>query len=133
MTGVVLLLVLAPWMTVCIRADEEKSAANSYVKVKVEVELRGVLTCSKEASTISIGKKHKWVLDFGEDKEMRAKAKALDGKTVLVQGSANLRGIISETTKELFGGRSGYPLRTKSFLDLEPRVAVKSLVAATKK
>jgi hypothetical protein len=126
------------------KADEEKkeaakkaavAAANSYVKVKVEVELRGVLTCTDEAVTITIVReiislldirnadevfgadrfeKVKWVLDFGQDKEMRAKAKALDGKTALVEGTATLRGI------------------RKSFLDLEPKVAVKSLVAATK-
>src|SRR5262249_6782681 len=74
------------------KANKENAAANSYVKVKVDVELRGVLTCTKKAATISIGKKKDewvWVLDFREDKEMRAKAKALDGKTVLVQGSAN--------------------------------------------
>jgi hypothetical protein len=125
-------------------AAEEKAAANSYVKVKVEVELRGVLTCTDEAVTISIVtaeefgrdrfKEIKWVLDFGEEKEMRAKAKSLDGKTVLVKGSAILRGIRSETWKGGFdlGGRRGGGLETKSVLDLEPRVAVKSLVAATK-
>ena len=70
-------------------AAKEK-ADDGYVKVKVEVELRGVLSCTKEAATID--KQPKWVLDFGEDKEMRAKAKSLDGKTVLVKGSAILRG-----------------------------------------
>src|SRR5262249_28808879 len=37
------------------KAAEEKAAANSYVKVRVEVELRGVLSCADEAATISIG------------------------------------------------------------------------------
>src|SRR5262249_39187692 len=80
---------------------EEKAAANSYVKVKVEVELRGVLTCTDEVVTLSIVTRKpetdrftevKWVLDFGEEKEMRGKAKSLNGKTVQVTGSAILRG-----------------------------------------
>jgi hypothetical protein len=37
LTGAALLLVLAPWTAVCVRADEEKSAANSYVKVAAEL------------------------------------------------------------------------------------------------
>jgi hypothetical protein len=117
------------------KADEDDAAANSYVKVNVDVELRGVLTCTEEPATISIGQKKDkrvWVLYLGEDKEMRAKAKALHGKTVLVQGIANLRGVISKTKKDFFGGRSG-DYSTESFLDLEPAVAVKRLVAATKK
>jgi colicin import membrane protein len=137
-------------------AADKKAADNSYVKVKVEVELRGVLTYTDEQITLSVvtpeAKKDqfeevKWVLDFGDEKEMRGKAKGLDGKAVLVTGSAILRGIKSETVKEWErpgGGRpmfdqTGRPvlgtvekLVTRSVLDLEPKVAVKSLVAATK-
>jgi hypothetical protein len=109
-------------------AAKEKADDDGYVKVKVEVELRGVLSCTKEAATISIDKQPKWVLDFGEDKEMRAQAKSLDGKTVLVKGSAILRGA------RLGRSRGGLDLRGQQcFLDLEPKVAVKSLVAATKR
>ena len=117
------------------RAAEDKAAADSYVKVKVDVELRGVLSYTEKAATISLGKKDKWVwvLDFGEDKGMRGKAKALDGKTVLVEGRAILRGIQTESSADKLGeffGKSG--VKTEAFLDLEPKVAVKSLVAATK-
>ena len=51
------------------KAAPEKAAADSYVKIKVEVELRGVLTYTEKAATISIDKIHKWELDFGEDNE----------------------------------------------------------------
>ncbi len=130
------------------KAAEEK-VANSYVKVKVEVELRGVLTCTDEAATLSIvtdpftevRRLHdfaefkevevKWLLDFGAEKESRAKAKALDGKTVLVTGSAILRGVKSETVKPEVANREGR-IVTRSVLDLEPKVVVKCLVAATK-
>jgi hypothetical protein len=135
------------------KALQKKSVANSYVKIKVEVELQGVLACTDEAANIAINKKDEWVweapgfregdpsagipigkkkekwvwvLDFGEDKEMRAKARALDGKAVLVEGSAILRGIQSDTERKF------EIWVTKSFLDLEPKVAVKRLVAATK-
>jgi membrane protein involved in colicin uptake len=114
------------------KAAEKKAAANSYVKVKVDVELRGVLSYTEEAVTIRIGEKDKWVLDFGADKEMRAKAKGLDGKTVLVEGSAILRSI---RTPKKRGGELDPREMTRgeeAFLDLEPKVAVKSLVAATK-
>src|SRR5262249_5676358 len=36
------------------QAAQEKAAADSYVKVKVEVELRGVLSCTEKVITISI-------------------------------------------------------------------------------
>jgi hypothetical protein len=117
----------------------EKAAGNSFVKVKLEVELRGVLACTDEAVTVSIVKpidadrfkEVKWVLDFGEDKELRAKAKSPDGKTVLVEGIAYVRGIQSSTTSDKLSTLRGGP-KTESFLDLEPKVAVKRLVVATK-
>jgi hypothetical protein len=34
--------------------------AENYVKVKVEVKLRGQLTCTEEAVTVSTDSKHKW-------------------------------------------------------------------------
>jgi len=124
------------------KAADKKAADNSYVKVKVEVQLRGVLTYTDEAVTLSVVtpefgtdqfKEVKWVLDFGDEKEIRAKAKSLDGKTVLVTGSAILRGIQSETKEDRASKVLGGPgVAVESFLDVEPKVAVKSLVAATK-
>lgn len=117
------------------RAEKGTSGGDGYVKVKVDVELRGVLSCTDKAATISISKKEwkdKWVweLDFGKDKEMRAKAKDLNGKTVLVEGSAVLIGVDSVTKRDLLDPRGA--LRTDSNLDLESKVRVKSLVVATK-
>jgi hypothetical protein len=113
------------------KADQDKAAAHGYVKIMVEVELRGVLSSTEQAAIISIGKEDKWVLDFDEDNDIRAKAKGLNGKTVLVKGSAILRRIITRGAgrrqMDLGDGPS-----LESFVDLEPKVAVKSLVAATK-
>jgi hypothetical protein len=107
--------------------------AENYVKVKVDVELRGVLSCTGEAVTVSTDAVDRWVLDFGEDREMRATARSLDGKTVVVKGSAILRGIQSTTTRDLISGFfGGAGVTTDCVLDLEPKVAVKNLVAATK-
>ena len=111
------------------KTGEDKAAANGYVKV--EVELCGVLTCTEEAATLSIDKEHKWVLDFGEDKEMRAKAKGLDGKKVLVEGSAILQYETQPVTPGLFDRRRNDNM-TVSVLDLGPKIVVKRLVAATK-
>jgi hypothetical protein len=132
------------------RAAEEKAAADSYVTLRVEVELRGVLSCTDEAASVSIvthgadqGQftKVEWVLDFGEAKDLHTKAKSLHGKTVLVKGSAILRGIASATTRVRENRSSGASIRdltegttvvTKSVLDVEPKVALKSLVQAMK-
>lgn len=88
------------------------------VRIKVEVELRGTLSYTEQEVTLSLGKTRAslWVLEFGDNQEMRAKAKGLDRKAVLVNGSAVLRGIRQ--------------LGSKSTLDLERKVTVKSLVMA---
>jgi hypothetical protein len=112
----------------------------NYVKIKVEVELRGVLSCTEEAVTISTDKETKWVLEFGEDKEMRAKAKRLNGKTVVVEGIGLLeyqkRGVQQQQKKKLDPSDSlDDAIRTGidsvSVLDLGPKVRVKSLAAAS--
>ena len=134
------------------KVAQKKAAANTYFKVKVEVELCGVLTSTDEGATVSTVthvfgtdqlEEDTWVLDFSEEKAIRAKARSLDGETVLVRGSAILRGIKSKTetsydpeSKRTRIGKPGLPdlrVATKSVLDLEPKVTVKSLVAATKK
>jgi hypothetical protein len=127
------------------KADDGKAAADGYVAVKVEVELRGVLTYEKEGeATIVVKELHghglktrnpwveerSFVLDFGKDKEMDAKAKEFDGKTVLVEGSAFLRyGQLPVEASRRFdiAGESEGVLA----LDLCARVTVKNLVAAT--
>jgi hypothetical protein len=93
------------------------------VKVKVEVELRGTLSHTEKETTISLDKERlmQWVLEFGDDQEMRAKAKGLEGKVVVVKGSAILRGI------RHLGGTS-----VLDDLDLERKVTVKSLDVASK-
>ena len=116
---------------------------SGYVKIKVEVELRGVLSCTEEAVTISTDKKTKWVLEFGEDKEMRAKAKRLNGKIVVVEGIGVLeyqkRAVQRAGQKKLLDPRASLDDAVKgrdsidpiSVLDLGPKVRVKSLAAAS--
>jgi hypothetical protein len=121
------------------KAARLKAKDNSYVKVRVEVEIRGVLICTEEAAPLLIVDGQldvrKWVLDFGKDEEMRAKAKDLDGKAVLVKGSAILQyqthPVQFDAFEALKRGRDS--AGTLSVLDPGPKVAVKSLVAATKK
>ena len=123
---------------------ELPGTVRDYVKIKVEVELRGVLSCTEEAVTISTDKETKWVLEFGEDKEMRAKAKRLNGKTVVVEGIGVLeyqkRAVQRAGQKKLLDPRASLDDAVKgrdsidpiSVLDLGPKVRVKSLAAASK-
>jgi hypothetical protein len=117
---------------------------SGYVKIKVEVELRGVLSCTEKAVTISTDKNTKWVLEFGEDKEMRAKANRLNGKTVVVEGIGVLeyqkRAVQRAGQKKLLDPKASLDDAVKerdsiepiSVLDLGPKVRVKSLAAASK-
>jgi hypothetical protein len=117
------------------RAAQEKAAANSSVKMTVEVELRGVLTFTDKAVTISITyqlyrdsfQEDKWVLDFGENKESYSQARGLSGKTVLVKGSAAL-----QYKRTRIGDPRARGSEELYLLDVEQKVAVKSLVTATK-
>ncbi|OWK46723.1 hypothetical protein [Fimbriiglobus ruber] len=107
--------------------------ANSYVKIKVDVELRGVLSFTEEKTTLAIDQQPNWVLDFDEDNEARVKAKDLNGKTIVVTGYATLQHKtqdVSERPKGLATGRGTG--MTVSVLDLEPKCTVKRLTAATK-
>jgi hypothetical protein len=109
------------------KADEGEAADRGYFKIRVEVELRGVLTCAEKEATIATDRRQEWVLEFGGDKEMRTKAKGLDGKTVLVKGSAIIR---YDPERAELARKLG--AKTRSAWNPEPTVAVKSLVAATK-
>ena len=123
--------------------DRDLSGTAGYVKIKVEVELRGVLSCTEKAVTISTDGKTEWVLEFGEDKEMRAKAKRLNGKIVVVEGIGVLeyqkRAVQRAGQKKLLDPRASLDDAVKgrdsidpiSVLDLGPKVRVKSLAAAS--
>jgi hypothetical protein len=62
-----------------------------------KVELKGKLTTGivaiggETTGTVIATKDGKFELDFGKDKEMRAKAKQLNGKTVVVTGTLTVR------------------------------------------
>jgi len=134
-------------------ADKVKSS-DSYVKVKVDVELRGVLSfAEKEVAVLvqepefnadlltEVPKGRKWVLDLGEANELRKKAKELDGKTVVVKGGAVLLGVNTQTFKYKGAVPAIYRnppitapdlIGTRTELDLEHKVEVKSLTEAPK-
>lgn len=127
--------------------------SDSSVKVRVDVELRGVLTFAQKEVTIlvqepefkadilvHVPKERKWVLDLGETKELREKAKSLHGKTVIIKGSAVLLGVKTHT----FQYKGAVPaiyinppitppdlIGTRSVLDLEHKAVVKSLMEAS--
>jgi hypothetical protein len=148
------IVVLIAFVIVAARAGAEnvgvKSPA-SYVKVKLEVELRGVLSFANKEVTIrvqesefdpgllaEVQKERKWTLDLGRSKGLLDKAKGLDGKIVIVKGSATLLGINTQTLRY----KGGVPLicadkapdltGTRAVLNLEHKVEVRSLTRAPK-
>jgi hypothetical protein len=127
----------------------------SNVKVKVEVELRGVLSFAEKEVTLvvqesefnpnilaEVPKERKWLVVLGEAEELQKKAKSLHGKTVIIKGSATLLGINTQTFKYKGSVPAIYvnpPLvppdmiGTRTVLNLEHKVEVKSLTEATRK
>src|SRR5262245_35630595 len=96
-------------------AADDKAAQpskDSYVKVRVEVEVRGVLTASDKAVTVAARDRlynlfrdadeipregtpaTVYTLDFVRAKDLRELAKALDGKEVVVTGMSELRMVV---------------------------------------
>jgi hypothetical protein len=82
-------------------------SAESYVKIRVEVELRGRLHYAAAGSTITAiwrnyelyhddkvlpgAASEPWKLDFSRAKQLQATAKSLDGKEVVITGKSELR------------------------------------------
>jgi hypothetical protein len=124
----------------------------SFVKVKVEVELRGILTVANKGVTVlvhepdfdpavltEVMKSRKWVLDLGAAKGLRKKARRWSGKAVIVRGSATLLGVKAQTFRYKGAVPAIYPalkapdlVGTRAVLDLERRVEVKELTKAGK-
>jgi hypothetical protein len=122
------------------------------VKVKVEVELRGVLSVGESKITLlvqesdfdpallaDVPKERTWVLDLGDAKELRKKAKELDGKEVVVKGGAVLLGVNTQTFRYKGAVPAVYPpikppdlIGSRSVPNLERRVEVKDLTEAPK-
>jgi hypothetical protein len=87
--------------------DAPKPSNNSYVKVRVEVEVRGVLSYTEKATTVTARYPvfELWndakelpdtaatlvALDFDRAKDLRELARALNGKEVVVTGMSELR------------------------------------------
>jgi hypothetical protein len=124
----------------------------SYEKVKVQVELRGILTVAKKEVTVlvqqpdfdpalltEVMKGRKWVLDLGAAKGLRKKARSWKGKSVIVRGSGTLLGVKTQTFQYKGAVPAIYPalkapdlVGTRAVLDLERRVDVKELTKAGK-
>ena len=124
----------------------------SYGKVKVQVELRGILTVAKKEITVlvqepdfdpalltEVTKERKWVLDLGGAKGLWKKARSWNGKSVIVRGSATLLGVKTQTFRYKGAVPAIYPalkapdlVGTRAVLDLERWVDVKELTKAGK-
>ena len=107
-------------------AGEEKApqpSKESYVKVRVEIEVRGVLAASDKTVTVAARDRvynlfsdaeelqregvpaTTYTLDFVRSKDLRELAKALDGKEVVVTGMSELRRVIDLPRRP--GGTTG--------------------------
>jgi hypothetical protein len=86
----------------------------SYVKLKVEVEICGKLSCTDKGVTVTVSERDyssgflaekdaAWELDLSGAKELLQKAKDLHGKPVVVQGVSVLLGVGTQTRKVLTG------------------------------
>jgi len=99
-------------------AGDEKAAHPSkdgYVKVRVEVEVKGVLAATEKSVTVAARDRvynlfsdaeeipregvpaTVYTLDFVRAKDLRELAKALDGKEVVVTGMSELRMVVQPT------------------------------------
>ena len=99
-------------------AGDEKAtlrSKESYVKVRVEVEVRGVLSATEKSVTVAARDRvynlfsdaeeipregvpaTVYTLDFVRAKDLRELAKALDGKEVVVTGMSELRTVVQPT------------------------------------
>lgn len=126
MRSVILCVLVAGLITApATPAGDEKApqpSKDSYVKVRVEVEVRGVLTASDKAVTVAA--RHRvyslfrdaeeipregatamvYTIDFIRAKDLRGLAKSLDGKEVVLTGMSELRMVVQATRP---GGETG--------------------------
>jgi hypothetical protein len=117
--------------------NDAQPSKDTYVKVRVEVEMRGVLNASDKTVTVAVRDRvynlfsdaeeirregapatvH--TLDFVRTKDLRELAKALDGKEVIVTGMSELRMVVQPTPpgRVTSGGSPGpIPVPTWSLL-----------------
>jgi hypothetical protein len=105
------------------RKELFKPSKDSYVKVRVEVEIRGILVATDKGITVAAqdrvynlfqsneenadwSRPATYTLDFTRVKELRELAKALNGKEVVVLGMAEVRRYV-HAPKAQPGGYSG--------------------------
>jgi hypothetical protein len=103
--------------------EAAKPSKDSYVKIRVEVEIRGLLVENDKGITVTAldrvydlfhpnGENSDWslpaayTLDFTRAKDLRALAKVLNDKEVVVVGMAEVRRLVNSPRKAP-GGSSG--------------------------
>jgi hypothetical protein len=103
---------------------EPQPSKESYFKVRVEVEVRGILAVTEKGATISTrsriydhakdsqvieGGEHvaAYPLDFSRDQSLRELAKALSGKEVVLGGLGELRPVMQQVHRGP-GGNTGF-------------------------
>ncbi len=104
-------------------AQDATESTESYVKIRVDVELRGTLHCTPAGSTVTaVWRNYElyhddrelpgqgpetWKLDFRRARRWEAMAKALDGKEAVVVGRSELRMVSPRLPPGAGGGFSG--------------------------
>jgi hypothetical protein len=142
-----LLVVLFPLLTLPAtagaQAGKPKTPAGS-IKIKVDVEIEGVLTLKGQEFSILVGKaeyappffsgqevEQRWVLDFTAAKELTPLARELVGKVVAVHGKCVLQGISTFSAPKPSPvpgpGSPHVDFGTYALLNLEKKVTVQSL------
>ena len=131
------------------RAADKKDAQpskDSYVKVRVEVEIRGILRVTDKAVTVTArdrvfnlfndaveitdpSRATVYSLDFARTKDLRELAKVLDGKEVVVTGASELRQV-TQPMSSGGGVRSSAPVLPSPTWSLQRRVMVSGLKSA---
>jgi hypothetical protein len=125
-------------------------ASRPTVLLKTEVEIRGVLSATETGVTVTVreesvkdtiwttGEEAVWQLDLGGVGELQKKVRALNGKQVVVTGTARLLGVRTVTYKTLQqpAYESLQPSRpqlgSQSVLVVEHKIKVGTLQAAGK-
>ena len=136
------------------KAGNEKApqpAKDSYVKVRVEVEVRGTLNHTDKATTVSARTQafdvfdeakevpgavgaSPFTLDFAEAKHLRELAEALAGREVVVTGKSELRMVVlpPRAVEGGTGGQSGFPMYQPPTWSVQRTVLVTGLKSASK-
>jgi hypothetical protein len=130
--------------------NDTPPSKDSYVKVRVEVEVRGILRDSDKGVMVTArdrlynrfndaeeltdeGRPTTYTLDFARASDQRALAKALDGKEVVVIGLGELRMVNQKVRPGGFTGGGPFPQIPTPTWSLQRTVLVTGLKSVAQK